>query len=301
MGAALPKKVSKLNIDIFRQRYALPPEIKVLLTQSRVREFVAEFGVDGVFLSFSGGKDSQVLAEIIKEMGPPYDRIELVFFDTHNEDKSVYEIVERYNATVISSPLLPQEVIEKVGYPLFNKRIAKIIEDIRRGSAYTTAEGAVNRKFIDEIKIKYAVFIDSPLRISDKCCNELKKKPSAAFSRRTGKHPIVATMAMDSRDRMRQYLNRGCNAFEGKIQSTPMGFWSKADVLWFIATRGLKIARCYKCGIMKGLITGVSTCKLYGKQQTGCLFCGFGKGLKFAYKILKLKCPEYYATLGRSD
>lgn len=291
----------KLTLAIFRQRYSLPPEAKVTLTQARVREFVDMFGVDGVFISFSGGKDSQVLTEIIREMGPPYDKIELVFFDTHNEDKTVYDVVERYGATNIPSPLMPNEVIEKVGYPLFNKRIAKIIKDIQRGSPYTSAEGAFNRKAIDAIKIKYKDFIASPLRITDDCCNELKKKPSAAFTRRTGKHPIVATLAVDSRDRMRQYLQRGCNAFEGKISSTPMGFWSKADVLWFIATRNVRIARCYKCGIIKGLISGVSTCRLYGKQQTGCLFCGFGKGMKFAYKILKSKCPEYYATLGRSD
>lgn len=40
---------------------ALPLEVKVRKTQNRIREWVEYFGVDGVYVSFSGGKDSTVL------------------------------------------------------------------------------------------------------------------------------------------------------------------------------------------------------------------------------------------------
>jgi len=286
--------MSKLSIETFRQRYhGLNMECKVLWTQGRIRDFYNHFQGD-VFLSFSGGKDSQVLAEIIKEMGSPYDKIELVFFNTHNEDPTVLEIVKRYGATVVDSPLKPREVIEKVGYPLFNKDVANVIDDIQRGVPYTKDPNCARRAEVDKIKLVYADFIKSPLRISDKCCDELKKKPSHGFVKRTGKRPIIATLAVESKFRMISYLKHGCSIFEGRnIKSTPMGMWSKKNILEFIASRNMKIADCYKfCHKEK---------KCKGKDQTGCMFCGFGKGIEYAYGVLKAKHPEYYATLKRGE
>ena len=47
---------------------SLPLDIKVLKTKQRLREAIYHFGVDGVYLSFSGGKDSMVLHTILKEV-----------------------------------------------------------------------------------------------------------------------------------------------------------------------------------------------------------------------------------------
>ena len=44
---------------------ALPLEVKVRMTQNRIREWVSEFGTSGVYVSFSGGKDSTVLLYIV--------------------------------------------------------------------------------------------------------------------------------------------------------------------------------------------------------------------------------------------
>jgi 3'-phosphoadenosine 5'-phosphosulfate sulfotransferase (PAPS reductase)/FAD synthetase len=181
-----------------------------------------------------------------------------------------------------------------VGYPLFNKSVANIINDIQRGVPYTSKPkpNSTTEKMLKEIKERYADFINSPLRINDKCCDELKKKPSHEFTKRTGKHPIIATLAVESQPRMGAYLRRGCNSFTGKnIKSTPLGIWSKKNILEFIASRNLQIADCYRAEISNGI------CKLHGCAQTGCMFCGFGKGMDFAYKILKAKFPAYYATL----
>lgn len=48
---------------------ALPLDIKIKKTQLRIKEAIDEFGKDGLYLSFSGGKDSQVLLDIIRKMG----------------------------------------------------------------------------------------------------------------------------------------------------------------------------------------------------------------------------------------
>lgn len=186
-------------------------------------------------------------------------------------------------------------MVEKFGYPLFNKEIAHIIHAIRHGAKYIDGEhrSQRNNALIQEIKSKYSLFINSPLEISDMCCTYVKKNPSKHFTKETGKYPVLATLAVESFLRMQQYKRRGCNAFEGKVQSTPIGFWKQSDILWYIANYDVEIARCYAPKITKYPLLGYKTCTLTGKDRTGCLYCGFGKGIEFAKKILKAKCPEY--------
>ena len=44
------------------QWQALPLGIKIRMTQQRIRDWVNNYGIDGVSVSFSGGKDSTVLS-----------------------------------------------------------------------------------------------------------------------------------------------------------------------------------------------------------------------------------------------
>ena len=61
------------------QMQALPLSAKINMTKLRIRAWVDEFGIDGVYVSFSGGKDSTVLLHICREM---YPDIKAVFVDT---------------------------------------------------------------------------------------------------------------------------------------------------------------------------------------------------------------------------
>lgn len=60
--------MAKHTMQELYQWQALPLNIKVLMTAERVRSWVDEFGEDGVYLSFSAGKDSTVLGHIIREV-----------------------------------------------------------------------------------------------------------------------------------------------------------------------------------------------------------------------------------------
>ena len=57
---------NKHTIQELKQWQALPLSIKVLMTQERIRNLVREYDESGVYLSFSAGKDSTVLAHISK-------------------------------------------------------------------------------------------------------------------------------------------------------------------------------------------------------------------------------------------
>ena len=49
------------TLEDLQQFQALPLNLKIRLTQTRIRTWVNEFGSEGVYVSFSGGKDSTVL------------------------------------------------------------------------------------------------------------------------------------------------------------------------------------------------------------------------------------------------
>lgn len=49
---------------------SLPLDMKIAKTKDNIREFVREFGVDDVYVSFSGGKDSTVLLDIARNWKP---------------------------------------------------------------------------------------------------------------------------------------------------------------------------------------------------------------------------------------
>ena len=51
------------------QMQSLPLDVKIRMTERRIREWYEEFDGD-VYVSVSGGKDSQVLAHIVKNLYP---------------------------------------------------------------------------------------------------------------------------------------------------------------------------------------------------------------------------------------
>ena len=58
---------------------ALPLEIKVAKSKLRIREWVQHYGAENVYISFSGGKDSTVLLDLVRS---EFSEIEAVFVDT---------------------------------------------------------------------------------------------------------------------------------------------------------------------------------------------------------------------------
>lgn len=62
-----------------QQMQGLPLTTKIKLTQSRIRDWINYYGLNHVYVSVSGGKDSTVLAHIIMQM---YPNVQIVYVDT---------------------------------------------------------------------------------------------------------------------------------------------------------------------------------------------------------------------------
>lgn len=142
-------------------------------------------------------------------------------------------------------------------------------------------------------KTKWRYLLNSNFKISDKCCDYMKKYPSHYYTTLTGKQPIVGTMADESALRLRTWLKYGCNAYTGTKNSKPLSFWTKQDVYKYIIENNLTIASVYG-EILKDEVSGYYTT---GYDRTGCVFCMFGLQMENEpnrFQRLKQTHPELW-------
>ncbi len=271
---------------------SLPLEVKVAKTKQRIKEWVDYYGADNVYVSVSGGKDSQVLLHIAKQVD---NKIKGVFINTGLEYNEVRRKGEELAEIVIRPEMIFSEVIKKYGYPVISKEVAQTIEDARRGLKYADGRYQYRIDALNGVRIgrdgsrspyqykRYKPLLDAPFRISHKCCNIMKKKPAHKFSKDTGMKAIIGTMASESALRRQRWLRYGCNAFEAHNPSSqPLSFWTEQDVLKYVYENKIQLAEVYG-----DIVKNDDKYSVTGLERTGCTFCLFG--VHRDQRFLKLK------------
>ena len=182
---------------------ALPLDIKIRKTQQRIREWVEYYGEDGVYVSFSGGKDSTVLLDIVRKI---YPGIEAVFVNTGLEYPEIVDFVKQHeNVTILRPKKNFRQVLTEYGYPVISKEVSNVLNEARKlkpGKTKTIRmqrlegtlldhDGNLSRYNIPQ----YKFLLNAPFRISDLCCDVMKKNPSKNFEHKHGKHGILGQMA----------------------------------------------------------------------------------------------------------
>lgn len=270
--------VSELpDASTLKQLQSLPLEAKVILTKQRIKEWYDHFNGD-VYVSFSGGKDSTVLAHIIREMYG--DSIPLVFSNTGLEYPEIQAFARKMGAEFVYPKLSFSEVISKHGYPVISKEVAEACQYARKlrdpsryheqkraelngereyGDFEDGSRTAWRRRNLEGHSSKDPENIsmfnkqkwlplcrDTDFLISSYCCTVMKKSPLTRYQHKAKRIPYIATLASESRARRQAWLKHGCNSFENRKQtSQPMSFWTEQDVLQYIIQNGLEIASVY--------------------------------------------------------
>ena len=314
----LPEKAKELM--------ALDTEYKEIIAYGKIEEWYTAW--DGkVYVSFSGGKDSTVLAYLVANWlahfrTPPWP-LTLVFVNTGLEYPEVQHFVDSYaewlrekfpHVTINLVRLRPKmnvrQVIERYGYPIVSKDVAACIEEAKRkpdGLKMKRLRGEAIRRDGKPSQYnceKWEFLLYAPFEISARCCSAMKKGPVKTYEHQTGRKAMVATMAEESRLRIAYWMRTGCNAFEGKRpMGKPMSFWTEQDVLRFIVDREIPIASVYGDIVASDgdndYAETLIDCKLHctGCQRTGCMFCAFGAHLEKGenrFEMMKHTHPRHY-------
>jgi 3'-phosphoadenosine 5'-phosphosulfate sulfotransferase (PAPS reductase)/FAD synthetase len=210
--------------------------------------------------------------------------------------------------------LLNKRMKEKTGGA--NQRLAILFGMLTKDkeNPITTKDANENKSTFAREKYKFLLF--SPFDVSARCCNIMKKYPAHEYARKTGRLPMTAQMADESRLRRQKWLLNGCNAFDLEYPiSNPMSFWTEDDVLEYIYTTGIEICSVYGDIVedygetMDGQISltdygfccGKCKYKTTGCKRTGCVLCAYGAGgeskEESRFRKLKKSHPKFYALL----
>lgn len=254
-----------------RQMQNLPLEIKILKTQQRIKEWYDYWNGD-VYISYSGGKDSTVLLDLVRSM---YPDVPAVFLDTGLEYPELREhALKTKNLEVIKPKKNFRQVIKEYGYPAISKEQSQYIYEYLTAKSEKTKNTRWNGNKWGRGKIseKWKYLIDAPFNVSDKCCDVMKKNPVKRYEKQTGRKPFLGTMAEESQLRVSHYLKTGCNGFEMKRPvSNPIGFWTEQDVLAYLYKYNLDFPSVYG-----EIIYENNEYRTTGESRTGCMFCMFG-------------------------
>lgn len=275
----------KRTREELKQLQSLPLDVKIAKSSLRIEEFIDGLGDCNLYISFSGGKDSTVLVDIIhNKLG--YKDIPLVFVDVPTQYPQLKDFVQANydNVTIVKPSISFIEVCKKYGFPLVSKEVslcvsgAKLyIQNNKNKSLYDRVMGngcySNNGKRRDYSLVKYKPLLNAPFDVSHECCNVMKKKPVKEYERKTGRKAFVGTMAEESKLREKTWINHGCNSFDAsRVISQPLMFWTEQDILKYIHDNKLNICSVY------GEVKVDENGKYYttGCDRTGCVMCGFG-------------------------
>lgn len=259
---------------------------------AKIQSVMKQYGEDNFAISFSGGKDSTVLHELF-DMALPGNTIPRIYADTGIEYNMIRDFVkskaEKDDRFAIIRPTKPiKQTLEAVGYPFKSKRHAQTVDIYQRNKridGMTTlerylglskdAEPYSSERSCPKI-LRYQFTSEFKLRVSDKCCLEMKEKPLDKWQKEHSKpYAVIGIMASEGGRRDRAQ----CLAFYGgKLRRfQPLAPMTKEWEDWFIDEYGIEIADIYK--------------PPYNFTRTGCKGCPFNIHLQQALDTLEQYFP----------
>ena len=284
-----------MNMNELKLMQNYPLDIKIAKTKNRIREFYEYFGGE-VYIAFSGGNDSLVMLHIIRSL---YHDVPAVFVDTGVEFPEVRKFVKSFDNVVILKPEKNfSQIINECGYPVISKDVSNSIRLARKN----IADGKVTervKQFSGSMrgsrfnKEKWRFLLESDFKISEQCCDILKKKPFKKFEKETGLHGYIGVLASEGGVRLSGYLKTGCNNYRFG-NSKPLGFWTHQDILNYIKINNLNMCSVYGTLYFDEIKNKL---KVTGEKRTGCMGCLFGCHLEKSpnrFERMKYSHPHRY-------
>lgn len=254
----------------------------------KIQQIINQYGEDNFYISFSGGKDSTVLSVLI-DLAIPGNTIPRVYANTGIELNMIREFVFNLAKTdpriVILKPSKPiRQMLEEKGYPFKSKAHAKWVDYYQRNGLTQSIENYLGSEKRDKDLyrtcpkiLKYQFTDENKLRISDKCCIELKEKPLDKWSKDNGRKYNINGVIAEEGGR-RSFAK--CLAFhKDKLKFfQPLSVITKDWEEWFIDKYHVQICAIYL--------------PPYNFVRTGCRACPFALYLQDELNTLEKFFPN---------
>lgn len=305
-----------ISKELFLTRLQYPLEVKVRMAKNRIESYLDTYGTEGVYISYSGGKDSDVLLHLCRSVCKD---ILAVFIDTPMEFPQVREHVKQVpNVLRIRPKKHIKEIIKEHGYCFPSKETATLIHDYRKGLPY--AQKKLNGLDKNEEPSKYRQRFRKwkPLAmsnhiISNGCCIEMKEEPARVYEQETGRKVILGIRAEESGRRRTAYLKTGCISYGNRPCLKPLSIFTEQDILQYIKQNDIQVAPPYgelvevdnndfhQMSLFDDQKEKLSKLRFTGEQRLGCMFCPVGCHLDYKdgkfqkFERLKAYNPKLYA------
>lgn len=260
-------------------------------------------------ISFSGGKDSTVVAElylIAKERGM-VGNIPIVFADTQVEYDAIYDFVKWFSKNKQDveyiKPRLPfGKVLEKYGKPIISKSKSSTLMNWHNnigeadfeemGCFYKIIYGKTRTgKKYNHFKIANKHFHithpDNEIKIHNMCCKYVKKYPFEDYYIEHGTEGFI-TGIRTSEGGIRSLQYKSCTSVKHVkdreiVHKMPIFDWSDEVIEEFIEQYQVELSRAYT---------------EYGLDRTGCIGCPFAKDIDKNLEVLfKFEPKKYKAVM----
>ena len=244
--------------------------------KAKIQSVMRQYGEENFYISFSGGKDSTVLHHLVDE-ALPGNKIPRVYSNTGIEYNEVVKFVrglaEEDSRIQIIEPRVPiRKMLEEEGYPFKSKFHSAKVEryqkhglDRKSVRIYLGMEPTKNGVYLTGDNscpkiLKYQFEEGTSFKISNKCCDRLKKDLLHEWQRENKKtYGILGIMP----DEGGQRASAKCLAFsDGKLKNfQPLVPLTKAWEDWYIKKRGFRLCKLYY--------------PPYNFERTGCKGCPY--------------------------
>lgn len=273
----------------------MPYKDKVFWAKTKIKEFLLHCmelnkqetlnKIDEVTISFSGGKDSTVLLDLVLKVHEeiacdiflvPAYAVEITFPSTFKFIKTLvldYQSKYKYlKNPLLMNPKMPwHEILNTKGYPIYSKQISVLINRVKHAKTKNlltrwffgidikntnTAKYKLSKHRIflldDNLKINWPEINDIQIKDYFKKYNEyyFYSEKCCDYVKGSLKHDrrpsFIGVMAEESEMRKKSWINSGCNIFNAKsMKSRPLSIWKTNDIWKYIADNKLMVNPAY--------------------------------------------------------
>lgn len=264
-----------------------------------------------IMVSISGGADSDILIDMIDELGA-LDRVHFVWFDTGLEYQATKDhlkyLEKKYGIDIeVEKAAKPiPSTCKEYGQPFLSKQVSEYIQRLQKHNfkwedksfdelykeypkckvalKWWCNEWGEGSKFnIDYNKYLKEFMVENPpkdIKISNICCKNGKKLPALNYKRRNN-IDLSITGVRKAEGGARSSAYKNCfTTYEDKTDEFRPIFWYKEEAKKiYVNYYKVKHSLCYS---------------KYGLKRTGCAGCPYGKDFEEELKVMEEYEPKLY-------